>query len=96
MCPLMPHCLTQKPSPPSPLLDVFIFRPGAPCLPLCCCGPTCDGEGCINAQVQVCCVVVSAALPPTDEVPAAVTIAGLTLYPKVGCCVPMKEIMDRD
>ena len=41
-------------------------------------------------------MVVSAALPPTDEVPAAVTIAGLTVYPKVGCCVPMKEIMDRE
>jgi hypothetical protein len=74
----------------------FCCKPGAPKLPCCCIGPTCDGEGCINAQVQLCCLVVSAAIPCTDEVPAAVTIAGLTIYPKVGCCMPMKEIMDRD
>merc|ERR1712166_944575 len=67
--------------------------PGAPCLSLCCCGPTCGGHGCVNAQLQLFCVVVSAALPCTAEVPVAVTIAGLTIYPKVGCCMPIREIM---
>eukprot|EP00566_Odontella_aurita_P025551 CAMPEP_0113563728 /NCGR_PEP_ID=MMETSP0015_2-20120614/21226_1 /TAXON_ID=2838 /ORGANISM="Odontella" /LENGTH=116 /DNA_ID=CAMNT_0000465733 /DNA_START=135 /DNA_END=485 /DNA_ORIENTATION=- /assembly_acc=CAM_ASM_000160 len=69
--------------------------PGAPCLPCGCFGPTCDGEGCCNAQAQICCVVLSAAFPCTDSVPIAVTVAGVTLYPKVGCCVPLKEIMER-
>jgi len=72
------------------------FKTGAPCLACCCCGPTCDGSGCCNAQCQLCCVVISAAFPCTDEVPAAVTILGCTIYPKCGPCMPMKKIMDRD
>ena len=71
-------------------------KTGAPCLPCCCCGPTCDGEGCCNVQAQLCCLLVSAAFPSTSEVPAAVTILGCTVWPKVGCCVRQAEIMERD
>ncbi|KAL9182899.1 hypothetical protein ACHAXT_004178 [Thalassiosira profunda] len=73
----------------------FCCKPGAPCLPCGCIGPTCDGDGCLNAQAHICCCVTSAALPCNDEVPVAVTVAGLTVFPKCGCCVPMKEIMSR-
>jgi hypothetical protein len=64
-------------------------KPGAPCLPCCCIGPKCENDGAsiVNAQLQCCCLVCSAALPCNDEVPVALTIAGLTLYPKCGCCV---------
>ena len=71
-------------------------KTGAPCLPCCCCGPTCDGDGCCNAQVQVCCAVISAAFPTNEVVPAAITILGCTIYPKCGPCMPMKTIMNRD
>ncbi|KAL3799280.1 hypothetical protein HJC23_013005 [Cyclotella cryptica] len=73
-------------------------KPGAPCLPCCCIGPACnkcDGCSCCNMQTQCCCCVASAALPCNDEVPVAVSILGLTLYPKCGCMVPMKKIMER-
>merc|ERR1712216_306043 len=70
-------------------------NPGAPCLPCCCCGPTCDGSGICNVQCQLGCCVVSGALPCTEEVPAAVTVLGCTLYPKCGPCMPMKKVMDR-
>jgi len=73
-------------------------KPGAPCLfPFLCCGIKCENDGCsiMNAQCQICCVVCSAAFPCNDEVPAACSILGLTVYPKCGFCVPMKEIMDR-
>ena len=76
----------------------FTFpQPGAPCLPCGCCGPQCemDGCSCFNMQAHCCCCVNSAAFPCNDEVPAAVTILGLTMYPKCGCMVPMKEIMNR-
>ena len=73
------------------------IQPGAPCLPCCCCGPAieCDGCSICNAQAHLCCCVASAALPCNDEVPVALSVAGLTVYPKCGCCVPMKEIMHR-
>ena len=74
-----------------------ISQPGAPCLPCVCCGPKieCDGCSLCNTQSQCCCVVTSAALPCNDEVPCAVTVAGWTLFPKCGCMVPLKEIMNR-
>jgi len=73
-------------------------KPDAPCLPLACCGPKCEFDGCsiFNAQAQCCCTVLSAAFPCNDEVPIAVSALGLTIYPKVGCCVSVKEIMNRD
>ena len=79
-----------------PLIQLHI-QPGAPCLPCCCCGPAieCDGCSICNAQAHLCCCVASAALPCNDEVPVALSVAGLTVYPKCGCCVPMKEIMNR-
>ena len=76
----------------------FCCKAGAPCLPLCCCGPTCECDGCsiFNAQFQCMNVVVSAALPCNQEVPIAVSILGLTVFPKCGCCVSIKDIkMDR-
>ena len=61
---------------------------GAPCLPCCCIGPKCENDGCsiLNAQMQCCCCVCSAALPCNEEVPVAVNVMGLTLFPKVACC----------
>lgn len=80
-----------------PYHDTDWRQPGAPCLPCVCCGPQCefDGCSCFNLQAHCCCCVASAALPCNDEVPIAVSFMGLTLYPKCGCMVPMKEIMDR-
>jgi len=72
---------------------------GAPCLfPCGCVGirPECDGCSIINAQCHACCVVASAAVPCNKEVPVAVSVAGITLFPKFGCCVRQKEIMQRD
>jgi hypothetical protein len=73
-------------------------KPDAPCLfPCGCLGirPECDGCSVINAQCHSCCLVASAALPCNEEVPVAVSVLGLTLYPTVGCCVQQKEIMRR-
>jgi hypothetical protein len=73
-------------------------KPGAPCLfPFCCLGikSECDGCSVVNAQLQVCCLVVSAAVPCNEEVPLAVSVLGLTCYPTCGCCVQQKEIMNR-
>ena len=71
---------------------------GAPCLCPCgCLGMTCgcDDFALVKGQVQMLCAVCSAAIPCNDEVPVAVTVLGLTLYPTVGCCVVQKDIMDR-
>merc|ERR550539_119441 len=72
-------------------------KPGAPCLPCICCGPKieCDGCSCVNTQVQCCCAVCSAAFPCNEEVPVAVSLLGLTVFPTCGCCIKQKEIMDR-
>jgi hypothetical protein len=40
-------------------------------------------------------LVMSIALPCNEEVPVALSIVGLTLYPTVGCCVQQKEFMSR-
>ena len=66
--------------------------PGAPCLPCCCIGPKCENDGCsvLNAQLQCCCVVCSSAIPCNEEVPLAVTLAGLTVFPTCGCCIKQK------
>jgi len=72
----------------------FCCKPSAPCLPLGCCGPKfeCDGCSFFNAQCQLCNVVVSGALPCNKEVPVAVTFLGLTLFPKVGCCIKIGDL----
>ncbi len=69
-------------------------KPGAPCLPCGCCGPKidCDGLSVMDVQCQVCNIVVSGALPCNKEVPVAVSILGLTLFPKVGCCVKIGDL----
>jgi len=76
----------------------FCCTPGAPCLPCCCIGPAieCDGCSVINGQAQLCCLVQSCALPCNEEVPVAVSLLGLTVFPKCGCCVTVKEVMERD
>jgi len=67
-------------------------KPGAPSLPCCCCGPKCENDGCscFNAQVQCCCAVCSAAVPCNEEVPVALALAGIMVYPKCGCCVSQR------
>ena len=74
------------------------LKMGAPCLfPCCCigCRPECDGCSVINAQCHCCCAVASAAVPCNDEVPVALSVAGLTVFPKFGCCIRQSEIMNR-
>ena len=74
-------------------------KPSSPCLmPFGCVGirPECDGCSILNAQCQVCQFVASAAIPCNKEVPLAVSVLGLTLFPTIGCCVRQKEIMSRD
>ena len=77
----------------------YCCKPGAPCLPCCCCGPKCEFDGCslVNAQGHCCCAVVSAAFPCNDEVPVVLTLGGITLYPceHAGCCVSVKQVMER-
>ena len=70
-------------------------KPGAPCLPCCCFGPKCENDGCsiINSQLQCCCLVCSAALPCNEEVPVAVSVLGLTVFPKFGCCIKQQVRM---
>jgi hypothetical protein len=60
------------------------------------CKPECDGCSIVNIQCQALCAVISAAIPCNEEVPLAVSCIGLTLYPKCGCCIKQKEIMERE
>jgi hypothetical protein len=75
---------------------VFTFtalcRPGAEPLPLLCCGPTCDCDGCkvLTSQCQCCCVVCNTAIPCNDDVPVAIVVGGLMCFPKRGCCVKQR------
>lgn len=50
----------------------------------------------MNLQCQICCTVVSAAVPCNEEVPLTLNVLGLTLYPKPGCCMTLKETMQRE
>uniref|UniRef100_A0A7S3P8Z5 Uncharacterized protein n=1 Tax=Amphora coffeiformis TaxID=265554 RepID=A0A7S3P8Z5_9STRA len=73
-------------------------KPSAPCLvPFGCVGirPECDGCSVINMQCQACCLAINAAIPCNKEVPLAVSVLGLTLYPVQGCCVKQGQIMER-
>jgi hypothetical protein len=45
-----------------------------------------------DAQCEVCGLVVDAAFPCNEDVPLAVTILGLTLFPKVGACLTVAQI----
>ncbi|GKZ00748.1 hypothetical protein MPSEU_001026700 [Mayamaea pseudoterrestris] len=56
----------------------------------------CDGCSCINAQCHTCCLVGSAAIPCNKEVPVALVVLGLDLYPKMGCCKNQLEMMVRE
>ena len=73
-------------------------KPGAPYLfPLGCIGLKCESDGCsvFNAQCHCCCSVVNAAIPCNEEVPLTVNLLGLTLWPKQGCFMTLKETMER-
>jgi len=41
---------------------------------------------CCLVQEQLCCFVVNAAYPPTEEVPLTCALLGLACYPKCGFC----------
>jgi hypothetical protein len=74
-------------------------KPGAPLLMPCGflgCKPECDGCSILNGQCQAMCLVVSAAIPCNKEVPVAVAIAGLTLYPKCGFCIQQRDLFDKE
>merc|ERR1712194_595262 len=45
-----------------------------------------------KGQAQCCCLVGAGAIPCDDEVPMMFGTLGLTCYPKVGCCMKMKDI----
>ncbi len=74
-------------------------KPNAPSLFCYCCGPTVDCSDCgsvVDVQFQMCNLVVTGALPCNKEVPIAISILGLTLYPKVGCCVKIGDLKATD
>jgi hypothetical protein len=73
-------------------------KPSAPCLPCLCCGPRmeCDGCSIFNVQCQMCMMVVSGALPCNKEVPVALSVLGLTCFPKCGCCLKIGELKSKD
>ena len=56
-------------------------KSGAGCLPCCCCGPSCECDGCalFKVQMQCFCLAISAAFPCDEEVPPIVAVAGLTV-----------------
>jgi hypothetical protein len=58
--------------------------------------PECDGLSCVNAQCHACCTVLNVAIPCNKEVPVAVSVLGVTVFPKFGFCLRQKEIMNRD
>eukprot|EP00591_Stephanopyxis_turris_P015744 CAMPEP_0195538290 /NCGR_PEP_ID=MMETSP0794_2-20130614/49451_1 /TAXON_ID=515487 /ORGANISM="Stephanopyxis turris, Strain CCMP 815" /LENGTH=166 /DNA_ID=CAMNT_0040672259 /DNA_START=50 /DNA_END=551 /DNA_ORIENTATION=+ len=69
------------------MMELFLATVG-------CMGLKCENDGCscFNVQCQMCQLVMTGAFPCNSEVPVAVSILGLTLYPKVGCCVKIGEI----
>lgn len=72
-------------------------KPSAPCLPCGCIGPRLENDGCsvFNIQCQLCSAVISGAIPCNKEVPVALTVLGLTIFPKVGCCVKIGDIQGK-
>ena len=74
----------------------FCFKFSAPMLPCLCCGPKCEADGCslFNIQCQMCQLIVQGAIPCNKEVPVAVTVLGLTLFPKIGCCMTIGGLKD--
>jgi len=38
------------------------------------------------------CCVLSMALPCNEEVPVAVSVLGVTLFPKQGCCMSIEDL----
>jgi hypothetical protein len=51
-----------------------------------------DGCSVFNVQCQLCNLVISGAFPCNEEVPVAISVLGLTIFPKVGCCVKIGEL----
>lgn len=45
----------------------------------------------MNAQLQCMQIVVSAAVPCNKEVPVTLSVLGLTVFPKCGCCVKIGD-----
>lgn len=73
----------------------FCCKPNAESLFCWCCGPKVDCSDCgsvVDVQCQICNAVVTGALPCNAEVPVAISVLGLTLYPKIGCCIKIGEI----
>ena len=48
---------------------------------------------CRSTSRMCCCLVSEFALPCADDVPKTFVVYGLMLYPKVGCCVKVKDVM---
>ena len=48
---------------------------------------------CRSTSRMCCCLVSEFALPCADDVPKTFFLYGLMLYPKVGCCIKVKDVM---
>ena len=48
---------------------------------------------CRSTSRMCCCLVSECAFPCADDVPKTFVVYGLMLYPKVGCCVKVKDVM---
>eukprot|EP00632_Arachnochrysis_sp_CCMP2950_P013822 CAMPEP_0185690914 /NCGR_PEP_ID=MMETSP1164-20130828/1444_1 /TAXON_ID=1104430 /ORGANISM="Chrysoreinhardia sp, Strain CCMP2950" /LENGTH=161 /DNA_ID=CAMNT_0028357529 /DNA_START=62 /DNA_END=547 /DNA_ORIENTATION=- len=57
----------------------------------CAIGLVCPPQTIIKNQQQCLCLVGSCAIPPSNDIPATVACYGLSLYPKCGCCVRLKD-----
>eukprot|EP00428_Durinskia_dybowskii_P069066 CAMPEP_0170401106 /NCGR_PEP_ID=MMETSP0117_2-20130122/24847_1 /TAXON_ID=400756 /ORGANISM="Durinskia baltica, Strain CSIRO CS-38" /LENGTH=154 /DNA_ID=CAMNT_0010657885 /DNA_START=47 /DNA_END=511 /DNA_ORIENTATION=+ len=84
-------CLRQGADPLPIVLGAaegFICKLGLPC---CSCALK-QPEICLKAKAQCCCIVGNAALPPDEDTPLMLAVYGLSCFPVVGCCVPMKDV----
>ena len=78
-------------------LEICCSLGASPMIPCGCCG--CRPECSIwpRGQLHVCCCVESCAWPcGSDDVPLACGLLGLTCYPKLGCCLSVKSIKEKD
>lgn len=50
----------------------------------------------MNVQCQMCNMVVSGALPCNKEVPVALSMFGLTVFPKCGCCIKIGDLKKKN
>ena len=67
--------------------EAACIQVGVPCCAFGCKSPT----TCCKSQCQLCFLVASCAFPPDDEIPGACAVLCLSLWPKFGCCVRLRN-----